>query len=471
MTVSPVSKKSRNLPQWKESLVSELGVVFPRILFPNKAKVDLKKWAVVACDQYTSEPEYWERVAKFIGDDYSPSTLRIIFPEVFLDKGNDEEIIERISSTMKEYEENEIFVESDKSGIVVVERTFRDGTMRRGVVVALDLEKYDYKPNSQTIIRATEKTIESRIPPRLKVRRNVSIELPHIIVLIDDPEDAVLGSLVAHIEETKPEPEYDTDLMENSGHITGYFIEAESVLKNFADKLFCLKDQQKFDSKYGLDEGRFSPLVFAMGDGNHSLATAKAWWEEVNKSLPEEDLATHPARFALVEIQNCQDPTLVFEPINRLVFTAFGEELLNDFKTWLDQSQGPILISEGQDEYDEVMNNVSGPSKIGYMLNGGCGCIHISNPEKVLPVATFTDFIDPWLAAHSKEAKIDYVHETTAIEKFCESGKTNIGFVFPSMVKSDLFRTVILEGVLPRKTFSMGSSHDKRFYFEGKRIV
>ena len=471
MTVSPVSKKSR-VDDWQRSLASQLGVVFPRILFPNKAKVDLKKWAVVACDQYTSEPEYWERVAKFVGDK-DPSTLRIIFPEVFLEKGKDEEIIDSIASCMKQYESDEIFCESRDSGIVLVERTFRDGTMRKGVVLALDLEHYDYKPNSQTIIRATEKTIESRIPPRLKVRRNVSIELPHIIVLIDDPEDAVIGSISAHIDRVKPDPEYDTDLMENSGHLTGWFIEDEEVLKNFGNQLLHLKDQDKFESKYGLDKGRFTPLVFAMGDGNHSLATAKAWWDEVKQSLSAEEIEDHPSRFALVEIQNCQDPTLVFEPINRLVFTESGEELLNEFKQWLESSQGPVLISEGEDEYNEVMSNSASPgsSKIGYMLNGRRGCIHISNAEKVLPVATFTDFIDPWLSAHAKDAKIDYIHGTTAIDKFCDSGSSNIGFVFPSMAKSDLFRTVILEGVLPRKTFSMGSSHDKRFYFEGRRIV
>ena len=471
MTVSPVNKKSR-VDAWERALASELGVVFPRILFPNKSKVDLKKWAVVACDQYTSEPEYWERVAKFIGHE-DPSTLRIIFPEVFLEKGQDEEIIDSISATMKEYESNEIFHESPNRGIVLVERTFRDGTMRKGIVLALDLEQYDYKPNSQTIIRATEKTIESRIPPRLKVRRNVSVELPHIIVLIDDPEDAVISLISAHIEKAKPEPEYDTDLMENSGHITGWFIEDETVLETFSKTLVELKNQEKFDSKYALEGGKYSPLVFAMGDGNHSLATAKAWWEEVKKSLPSEsERESHPARFALVEIQNCQDPTLVFEPINRLIFTNSGEDLLNEFKSWL-ESQGPVLISEGEDEYNEVMTSPTSPgsSKIGYMLNGRRGCIHISNPEKVLSVATFTDFIDPWLSAHSNSAKIDYIHGTVAIDKFCDSGNTNIGFVFPSMAKSDLFRTVILEGVLPRKTFSMGSSHDKRFYFEGKRIV
>ena len=434
MTVSPASKKIR-----PETLASELGVVFPRILFPNKSKVDLKKWAVVACDQYTSEPEYWERVSKFVGES-SSSTLRIIFPEVFLEKGKDEEIIASITEKMTEYESGGIFTETSSPGVVLVERTFRDGTMRRGIVLALDLEKYDYKPKSQTIIRATEKTIESRIPPRLQVRRKVPIELPHIIVLIDDLEDSVITDLVSYIEDSKLEPKYDTDLMENSGHITGWFVDNESVLENLEKNLMKLKNQSVFDSKYALEPRKFSPLVFAMGDGNHSLATAKAWWEEVKKTLDEEQLSSHPARFALVEIQNCQDPTLIFEPINRLVFTNNGQSVLTDFKHFLEsECGGKILISEGDDEFADVANQ---PTSIGYMFNGKRGAIHIGNAKKLLPVATFTDFIDPWLVNH-KEAKIDYIHGTTALEKFCADGQSNIGFVFPSMAKSDLLKQAL----------------------------
>jgi hypothetical protein len=390
--------------------------------------------------------------------------------------------------------------------------------MRRGIVLALDLEKYDYRIGSQTVIRATEKTIESRIPPRLKVRREVSIELPHIIVLIDDPNDTVIGSLAVEIDTHADigKTIYETELMENSGHIRGVWVDDKIALGRLSSNLLDLCDMQIFNSKYGLDtvstdaasdeEGervsQRSPLVFAMGDGNHSLATAKAWWEEVKASgLGSEN---HPARYALVEIQNCQDPTLVFEPINRLIedidvspredwdetSSAVGDgmaqqgggsRLLLEFKSWLEETgQGPVTIEEGEDGgFHEIFSATddtrrekgSPPSRIGYVLSGRRGCINISNPTKVLPVATFTDFIDPWLARESKSIKIDYVHETTAIDRECTPDRFgNIGFIFPSMKKSDLFKTVIYDGVLPRKTFSMGSSWDKRFYFEARRI-
>jgi len=469
-------------------------------MLPSKEKVtDLKKWAVVACDQYTSEPEYWKRVDEFVGGD-SPSTLRITFPEVYLEKGRDEKIIRSISETMKNYESTGIFEETKTHGVVVVERTFRDGQMRRGVILALDLEKYDYKPNSQTVIRATEKTIESRIPPRLKVRREVSIELPHIIVLIDDPNDTVIGTISQHLD-TVGRVVYETELMENSGYLKGVWIDDSRVLEELGENLLHLSDSKKFQKKYSLpDNSDLNPLVFAMGDGNHSLATAKARWEEVKANGA--DFQNHPARYALVEIQNCQDPTLVFEPINRLiegidiavarqdfadetsslpptdddgvVGAIGGERLLNEFKYWLESTnQGPIVIAEGEDAFGDVLISQPGTPHgiIGYVLNGLRGSITITNPKKVLPVATFTDFIDPWLTKNST-VRIDYVHETTAIDRECiESKHGNIGFVFPSMEKSDLFKTVIFDGVLPRKTFSMGASHDKRFYFEGRRIV
>jgi hypothetical protein len=312
-------------------------------------------------------------------------------------------------------------------------------------------------------------------------------------VLIDDPEDTIFGELIPEAIDRVGEVVYETELMENSGYLRGIWVDDKQVLSRLCESLVHLSDAKNFASKYGLSDDTIPPLVFAMGDGNHSLATAKACWELTKKDLDPRDCVDHPARYALVEIQNCQDPTLVFEPINRLIEgidvgvegdwdetcsavpddeSRGGARLLNEFKLWLENSgQGPISIEEGEDGgYSDLLTNGGGThTSIGYVLAGRRRCIHIGNPSKVLPVAIFTDFIDPWL--DKNKSRIDYVHETTAIDRECTNDKSgNIGFVFPSMRKSDLFKTVILDGVLPRKTFSMGSSWDKRFYFEGKRI-
>jgi hypothetical protein len=468
MVSSPVAKRSRS----EEDIIGvpELGVLFPRILLPEKGKVDLGKWAVVACDQYTSEEDYWERVEQLVST--SPSTLRLTFPEVYLEKGQDEEIISNINAAMKSYEAEGIFRETESHGVVLVERTLRSGVLRKGIVLALDLEEYSFKEGSESLIRATEKTIEARIPPRLRVRKDARIELPHIIVLVDDPEDSLVNSISDFCNETNCV--YETDLMEKSGHIKGFWVDQQAALSRLSDAIKGLADQKKFAEKYGPNHAM---MVFAMGDGNHSLATAKTLWEEIKKQAVvdgdlDSTLASHPARYALVEIENCQDPTLVFEPINRLVFNVpDNDQIFADLKSWFDESgQGPVVIAEGEDVYNEVLSGVVEGHVVAYMMNGRRGTITISNPKKVLPVASMTDFLDQWLDNH-KEARIDYVHETTAIDRHCtEQEPQNVGFVFSSMNKSDLFRTVILDGVLPRKTFSMGNAHDKRFYFEARYI-
>ena len=310
----------------------ELGVYFPRFLLPDKEKVDLKKWAVIACDQYTSEEDYWKRVEIFVGN--APSTLRLTFPEVYLDKGRDETIIKGIASSMRSYEALGTFSETKSHGIIIVERTTRAGLVRRGLMLALDLEQYSFKPGSKTLIRATEKTIESRIPPRLAVRRAASIELPHIIVLIDDdaPSDEDLISSLHRDFCQKISPAYDTELMENSGSVRGFFIDDQRAFQNIRSHLAALRNKSGDPA-----------LLFAVGDGNHSLATAKALWEETKLKNP--GLSTHPARFALVEVQNCRDTTLEFEPINRLIF-GNASLILTDLKTWFEGSdQGPVTIS------------------------------------------------------------------------------------------------------------------------------
>lgn len=428
----------------------ELGIYFPRILFPDQERVDLKKWAVVACDQYTSEEDYWKRVEEYVGE--APSTLRLTFPEVYLEKGRDGVLISGIRATMERYESEKLFKESNCNGFVLVERTTRSGIVRRGLVLALDLEQYSFKEGTKTLIRPTEKTIEARIPPRLAIRRSARVEIPHIIVLIDDPSERDLITQLAEEYSRKQSPLYDTDLMENSGHVRGYFIDDSKAMEKIQTHLHALLADQK-DS---------SPLLFAVGDGNHSLATAKALWEEVKKNHEY----NHPARYALVEIQNCQDPTLEFEPINRLIFGG-AENLLSDLKIWFENSgQGPVKISFNS----KIKEN--NPKIFEFVHKGVRGSIHVGNANKILPVAYMTDFLDAWLTQHKGESRIDYVHETAAIDRFCTGEHAeNMGFIFSSMPKSDLFRTVVNEGVLPRKTFSMGRPHDKRFYLEARYIV
>ena len=454
-----------NLQQCEETTgIAAIGIHFPKILLPKPERVDFERWAVVACDQYTSEEDYWQRVEQFVGG--CPSTLRLTFPEVYLDKGNDDEIISGITSSMKAYESEALFEETTTHGVVLVERTFRDGVRRRGLVLALDLDLYEFTPGNAAPIRATEQTIEERIPPRLKVRRAAALELPHIIVLIDDADCTVVEQL-AHCCNDSCNLAYDTDLMEKSGHIKGWWIDDQSALRLLSDNLSRLADPVAFNQRYGTSSK--PPLVLAVGDGNHSLATAKALWEETKKRISAEggDFLHHPARFALVEIQNCHDPSLRFEPINRLIFNVNGggQGLLEDLVAAFNASgEGPVVISEGDCAYEvatsdigrEGLGAVSSSASFGYVLKGKKGSVTIPRPKKVLPVASLTDFVDDWLSKHP-ESKIDYVHETTAIDRHCApQDDFNIGFVLAPMNKRDLFKTVVFDGILPRKTFSMG---------------
>lgn len=441
-----------------------IGVHFPKILLPKKGIVDFKKWAVVACDQYTSEEDYWHRVQELVGD--SPSTLRLTFPEVYLDKGMDDSIISAINKSMIAYESHAYLEETATPGVVMVERTFRDGVRRRGLVLALDLDLYEFAPNNSAPIRATEQTIVDRIPPRLKVRRGATLELPHILVLFDDPDFSVIEPLMRYCSDGT-NVIYDTELMENSGHLKGWWIAEQAALCQLSDSLLRLADAAAFNRKYAASSK--PPLVFAVGDGNHSLATAKALWEETKSKLSAEgrDYAQHPARFALVEIQNCHDPSLRFEPINRLIFNVKGgaRALLDDLAAAFNESgEGPVIISEGTPAYDAATKQIISETPqhectsccFGYVLMGRKGSVVITRPKKVLPLASLTDFIDDWLKKHP-ECKIDYVHETTAIDRHCSpQHDMNIGFVLAPMNKSDLFKTVVFDGILPRKTFSMG---------------
>ena len=415
-----------------------LGFYPADILLPKTE--DLTCWAVVACDQYTSEPEYWNRVDEFVGE--TPSALRLILPESHLEDPDVEEQIAAINEKMAEYRQSGLFRELPAS-LIYVERTQQNGAVRRGLVGMVDLEDYDYTPGSTTLIRATEGTVLSRIPPRVKVRRNAELELPHIMLLIDDPENTVIQPLANQTGEM--EQVYDFDLMEGGGHLAGWRL-GNSQLEQTAGSLRTLGSQAEFDRRYQV-AGK-PVLLFATGDGNHSLATAKTVYEELKRS--NSPLA-EKARYALAEVVNLHDDALEFEPIHRVVMGVEPEQLLNEL---LAAFPGAYL---GQGEGHQIR----------YIYEGGRGTITVPNPKAQLAVGTLQTWLDGYVERTG--CKVDYIHGDDVTAEL-GSRPGNTGFLLPPMKKEELFRTVMEDGVLPRKTFSMGEAHDKRFYMEARKI-
>ena len=427
----------------------KFGFHIPEIMVP-KAGTDYSKWAVVACDQYTSEPEYWEKVEEIVGD--APSTLRLMLPEIFLDKEGEAERIKAIRETMDKYMADGT-LETLASGCMLVKRT-AEGRTRLGLVIATDLEAYDFNKGSKSLTRATEGTVVERIPPRLRIREGAPIELPHILILIDDPEKSVIEPLV----NTPMKQIYDTDLMLEGGHITGCFIE-EKDLEGAKDALSELFD--KAIEKYG--EGN---VIFqAMGDGNHSLATAKTNWENIKKTLSPEEAATHPARYALCEIENIHDEGIVFEPIHRVIFAKngqSGEELVKEAVTLLDQQNEKAYIAP------EGTTAPEGGFAIPCLAGEQRGTIIVEGPSAQLEVGVLQNALDV-MVKERKSVDIDYIHGTKALESLsAEAG--NAGFALPAMDKFMLFPAVAADGALPRKTFSMGEANEKRYYIESRYI-
>ena len=449
----------------------DLGVVPTKILLP-RADLDPQKWAVVACDQYTSEPEYWEKAAEFVAE--APSTLNIIFPEVYLEQSEEEKNkrIEKINANMGQYLEEGILTETTPS-LIYLNRSTKKHPTRQGLVLAVDLEKYNYTLGSQTLIRATEGTVLDRIPPRLKVRAQAPIELPHIMLLIDDPEQTVIEPLAKNLAQFKKV--YDFDLMFESGHLTGYQIEQTEIIEQIFENLSQLIAPEKYAVKYNLEAGE-NPLLFATGDGNHSLATAKAHWENIKKTLTIEQQEKHPARFALVEVVNIHDAGLEFEPIHRVIFNTNLEEVLGAIDKYTTANKLILQTdhfdtrAEAETSAKECMNaNPDGTSQIVLLQTGPKWMmVHFPRPKYQLTVGTWQDFLDWWIKENSN-IKIDYIHDDASVEKLSQIEK-NVGCYLPAMHKNELFKTVIKDGALPRKTFSMGSSDEKRFYFEARKI-
>lgn len=414
----------------------------------NKAKIlipdgqDNTKWSVVACDQYTSEPAYWEAVRNFAGD--APSALNVIFPEIYLNDGDAEQRIQNINAQMERYISSGVLKELEPC-FIYVERTQRDGRVRHGIIGAVDLEEYDFSSGSQSRIRATEGTITERIPPRVRIRENAALELPHIIMLADDRKRTITEPLTA--DKDSFEKLYDFDLMMESGHLTGWRVPdayAESVIK----AVEALGDRAAFEEKYGVSGA--GVLQFAVGDGNHSLATAKTCWENLKKGLTEEERKTHPARFALAELMNIHDEALEFEPIHRVVFGADSAELLNELEA-----------------YGAELDGNGAAQRITAVTKDGERDIEFLKPSQNLAVGTLQRFLDAYI--EKTGAGIDYIHGAEVVRALAAE-KDCIGFILPPMSKEQLFETVIKDGALPRKTFSMGEAQDKRFYMEAKRL-
>ena len=429
---------------------SKFGLHIPEMMLPKEG-TDYFKWAVVACDQYTSEPEYWDKVEEIVGD--SPSALRLMLPELYLDGPDEADRIKAVRATMDKYLADGTLRKMEP-GCMLIKRT-AEGRTRMGLVIATDLEAYDFNKGSTSLTRATEGTVVERIPPRLRIRGDAPIEMPHIIILIDDPGKTVIEPLVNQPREVI----YDTDLMMNGGHITGSFIKEEN-LAGMQEALSALYDEA--EKKYGAENVIFQ----AMGDGNHSLATAKTAWENIKKTLTPEEIENHPARYALCEIENIHDEGIVFEPIHRVIFAKEGQsgmDMVNKVVSLLNESNGKAYLADPDAEVP------AGAFQIPYLTSAQRGKIVVEEPSNKLEVGCLQHVLDI-MVKENKECDIDYIHGTDAVEKL-SARDGNAGFMLPAMDKFMLFPAVAADGALPRKTFSMGEANEKRYYIETRYIA
>ncbi|MBE0500725.1 MAG: DUF1015 domain-containing protein [Desulfuromonadales bacterium] len=440
-----------------------IALQVPNILLPRQG-VDLQHWAVIACDQYTSDKDYWKKLKAFVAD--SPSTLNLIYPEVYLEETDSEVRIAAINSCMQDYLDQGV-LEEQPPGFLLLDRKTSEVPSRKGLIVALDLEGYDYNKGASSLIRATEGTILDRLPPRIRVRNAAPIELPHIMVLIDDPEQTVIEPLFR----CNLQPVYDFDLCCNGGRLRGWRVDGPLEIDAVAEALRQLADPDKFARRYDVHD---RPVVlYAMGDGNHSFATAKAIWEELKQGAEDRiDIMNHPARYALVELINIHDPGLEFEAIHRVVFDCDPQQLLADMAHYYKGKGSALTLLRSADRTELAARQLSeteaGRQSILFVDNSGPGLLTIDQPEFHLAVATLQTFLDLYLEQNSK-ARIDYIHGDEPVTGL---GRQigNIGFYLPAISKHDLFKTIILDGALPRKTFSMGEADEKRFYLECRKI-
>ena len=403
------------------------------ILLPKECY--LGHWPVIACDQFTSDPAYWERVRQYAQD--VPSAMHLILPEAELGADDEAQRVEKIHGAMQTYLDADV-LRTFPDSYIYVERTLQNGMIRPGLIGMVDLEQYDYHHDSTSLIRATEKTVLERIPPRQRVRRGAALELPHVMMLCDDDQLCLIEPISA-IRDTLPKL-YDLDLTEGGGHISGYLVSGD-VAKEFDRRLEGYA--QKLDEKYPDLDG--AKVLLAVGDGNHSLATAKSCYEEMKLANPDADLSQHPARYALVELENIHDPSQQFEPIHRVIVKTDAKKLLMDLETICEPGGYPVTWIMGKEK----------------------GTLELKRSLGELDVAVLQNFLDQWLLENA--GMIDYIHGEEEVA--CLADQPNaLGLLLQPMGKSQLFRGVIAGGILPRKTFSMGHAREKRYYLEGRKI-
>ncbi len=438
----------------------KIGLQVPKILLP-KTGTDMQRWAVIACDQYTSDPAYWQRLEQQTAD--GVSTLKLVFPEVYLEESDGERRIAAINRAMEEYLADGS-LEEQPPGFILVDRKTSAVESRKGLIVALDLERYDYTKGAQSLIRATEGTILDRLPPRIKVRENAPIELPHIMVLIDDPDMTVIEPLFA---ENLPTV-YDFELLENGGHLKGYRVDRPELINQVVNALEKLADPDAYRKKYETDG---EVMLYAMGDGNHSFATAKAIWEKLKAEADDPaEVMDHPARFALVELVNVHDPGLEFEAIHRVLFDVDIAHLKKAQEQFYAEAGTPLTFipCAGLAEAQHIAAERRGEHAFPTVFSGAFGVCAVANPQFTLVVATLQAFLDRYLE-ENPTVRVDYIHGDQTVTEL-GSQPDSAGFYLPSISKHDLFKTIAHDGALPRKTFSMGEADEKRFYLECRRI-
>ncbi len=400
------------------------------ILLPNK-DADLQKWAVIACDQYTSQPEYWKEVENFVAD--APSALKLTLPEIYL--GEAEKLTEEINENMKKYLADGTLTEAVKNGFIYVERQTSAGILP-GLLGALDLEEYDFREGTKPKVRATEGTILSRIPPREKIRENAVLELPHVLLLLDDAEKQLIEPLAA--QKNSFRKLYDFDLMQNGGHVAGWAVEGETA--------------EKLRSQLAELEEKAGEIFLATGDGNHSVATAKSCWEKLKAGLSPKEIENHPARRMLAEVVNLHSDAIVFQPIHRVLF-GIKEDIVEAFERWLELNGMSLM------EGNEITFTFA---------NGGEEEFAIDGRGKLMPLAVMQKWLDKYVAKN-KYLSLDYVHGRANVDKIVSENGA-VGIIFNAMDKTGFFPAIKAGGALPKKTFSIGSADDKRFYLEARKI-
>lgn len=449
--------------------IEDFGIRVPEILLPKN--IDVKSWSVIACDQYTQDLDYWKKAEAAAAG--KPSTLNLILPEVYLNSPDKPARIEKIRKTMKSYiaegagSQNSVF-DTERNCMVYIERKTAFGRMRRGLVTQIDLETYEWKPFSKANIRATEATIVERIPPRMEIRRGAALELPHIMLLVDDKDDLLVGGAGTAVRSKAPL--YSGELMCNGGEITGWAVESDSEIAGVTEAVAKIAE-----AKRAADGSTF---LFAVGDGNHSLATAKAVWDEYKEKLIAEGaddatLRDCPVRYALVEIVNIYDKGLTFEPIHRVIFDCDVEGLI---KTLAEKLGGSVSEVSDAGELEAAVKDSHADFGFAYKAGGAQKYVLLKTGITELAVARLQPEIDEFLksataatSASARKAEIDYIHGSDEVLKLGER-ENAVGILLPPIAKDSFFETISGRGPLPRKSFSMGEADEKRFYLECRRL-